>query len=68
MKIQDYNNWRIKNITIIPDISGQDYSGKDLSGVYLNGTSCIGTNFSCCNLRQILFKLTSVWPILKEQI
>ena len=34
MKIQDYNSWRIKNMSIRPpDISGQDFSGKDLSGV-----------------------------------
>ena len=55
MKIQDYNNWRMKDMSIIPDINGQNFLGKDLSEVYLNGTSCIGTNLSCCNLSKANF-------------
>ena len=50
MKIQEYNNWRMENLTITPDISGENFSGNDLSGAYLNEVPCIRTNFSSCNL------------------
>ena len=55
MKIQDYNQWRMKNITIRPDLRDQDFSGKDLSRAYLNGASCLRTNLSHCNLTKVNF-------------
>jgi uncharacterized protein YjbI with pentapeptide repeats len=54
-RISAFNEWRMKNLIIRPDISGKDLSNKDLSGAYLNGVSCIGTNFSHCNLSKVNF-------------
>jgi len=49
--IEDFNRWRrMKNLTVKPIIGGIDFVGKDLSGACLNGISCVGTNFSHCNL------------------
>jgi uncharacterized protein YjbI with pentapeptide repeats len=50
MKIQDYNRWRMENLTIRPDFSGEIFSGLDLSGAYLNGVKLNKTNLSHCNL------------------
>ncbi|HJT83815.1 MAG TPA: pentapeptide repeat-containing protein [Nitrososphaeraceae archaeon] len=41
-----FNEYRLHNLTFIPDLSHQDLSGKDLSFAYLNGAKCIQTNFS----------------------
>src|ERR671933_383407 len=55
-KISDFNYWRMKkNLTIKLDISNRNFSGKDLSNAYLNGVSCIGTDFSNCNLSKVNF-------------
>src|ERR671932_179424 len=55
-KISDFNYWRMKkNLTIKLDISNRNFSGKDLSQAYLNGVSCVGTDFSHCNLSKVNF-------------
>ena len=34
--IEDFNRWRMKNLTVKPIIGGIDFVGKDLSGACLN--------------------------------
>jgi uncharacterized protein YjbI with pentapeptide repeats len=49
-KIRDFNEWRLTNLLVRPDISGMDFSSKDLSGALLNGIRCVETKFTECNL------------------
>ncbi len=49
-KIRDFNEWRLTNLLVRPDICGMDFSNKDLSGALLNGIRCVNTNFSRSNL------------------
>src|SRR5207302_665200 len=51
--IEEFNRWRMKNLTVRPVIDGIDFVGKNLSGAFLNGISCVGTNFSHCNLMNV---------------
>lgn len=52
-QIQDFNIWRMKNLTVKLDLSGRNFSGKNLSQALLNGVSCIRTDFSNCNLCKV---------------
>jgi uncharacterized protein YjbI with pentapeptide repeats len=54
IKIQDFNQWRMKNLTVRPDINGQDFSSKNLSVAYVNGAYCIRTSLSSCNLSKVI--------------
>jgi uncharacterized protein YjbI with pentapeptide repeats len=51
--IEEFNRWRMKNLTVKPVLDGIDFEGKNLSGTLLNGISCVGTNFSHCNLTRV---------------
>jgi hypothetical protein len=55
-----WNQWRIENPTLIPDLTGADLTGANLCGAYLNGVDLTGAilidaslsaaNFNCANL------------------
>ncbi|MDQ3840265.1 MAG: pentapeptide repeat-containing protein, partial [Thermoproteota archaeon] len=49
-KIHEFNLWRMENLVMRPDISGENFSGHNLSGAYLNGVNCKGANLSYCDL------------------
>jgi len=51
--IEEFNKWRIKNFNVKLVIDGLDFSGKDVSTAYLNGVSCVGVNFTHCNLSKV---------------
>ena len=53
-KIQEYNRWRMENLTIRPDFSDESFSGHDLSGAYLNGANLTKTDLSHCNLTKLI--------------
>ena len=59
-EVEAFNHWRMQNLTFEIDISGKNFSGKDLSRAYLNGISCIGTDFSHCNLSKVNFVQTKL--------
>ena len=52
-KIEEFNQWRYHNPTLIPDISNQNLSRKDLSKAYLRGVYGARTNLSGCNLCKV---------------
>jgi uncharacterized protein YjbI with pentapeptide repeats len=59
-KIEQFNEWRMANISVKIDLSGMDFSGKDLSNVYLNGIKCVGANFSGSNLYKANFAQSEI--------
>lgn len=48
--VAEFNKWRISNLTLKLDISGQDFLGKNLEGAFLNGVVANGTSFANANL------------------
>src|SRR5919109_527791 len=66
MRIDDYNRWRMKNLTIKPDISGDNLSGKNLSGADLNGALLMYCDMKECNLADAnLTKANFMWTNLQ---
>ncbi|HET9774246.1 MAG TPA: pentapeptide repeat-containing protein, partial [Nitrososphaeraceae archaeon] len=54
-KISEFNEFRLKNLTFRPNLSGEDFSRKDLTNAYLNGAICVKTNFNNCILGKTNF-------------
>lgn len=55
-----WNEWRIKNPQLLPDLSWSSISSMDLTGINLESTNlklafCKGCNFSNANLRHTVF-------------
>ena len=50
-KIEEFNKWRLANLTTKLDISEKKISGTDLSNAFLSGIKCTNTDFSKCNMR-----------------
>lgn len=51
-QIEEFNEWRLENLTVRFNLDGSDLSNLDLSSALLNGVSCIGCNFSRSKLRR----------------
>ena len=49
-RVKDFNNWRMKNLTVRPDFTGKDLSGKNIPCAYLNGVIADRANFARANL------------------
>ena len=45
-KVNEFNEWRLENLTIKLDFTGTDFSNKDISNAYLNGINFTGCDFS----------------------
>lgn len=45
-QIDEFNQWRMKNLTLKLDYTGADFSNKDISNAYLNGINFTECNFS----------------------
>ena len=45
-KVDEFNEWRLENLTIKLDFTGTDFSNKDFSNAYLNGVNFTGCNFT----------------------
>jgi uncharacterized protein YjbI with pentapeptide repeats len=52
-KIQEFNEFRLKNIIFRPNLSGQDFSKKVLSSAFLNGAICSNTDFRESKMEKI---------------
>ena len=45
-QVDEFNQWRMKNLTLKLDYTGADFSNKDMSNAYLNGINFTECNFS----------------------
>ena len=50
-QIDEFNEWRMKNLTLKLVFDGKDFSNRDISNAYLNGVSFINSDFSNSRLR-----------------
>lgn len=49
-KVQEFNSWRMRNLTVKLDFAGRNFSSKNISGAYLNGVIADKANFAHANL------------------
>lgn len=50
--VKAWNEWRRRNIYVIPDLSGADLRGMDLQYVHFMRANLGEANLAGCNLRQ----------------
>ena len=48
--VNDWNEWRLENSSIVPNLSGSNLIGADLSGSNLSGSNLSGSNLSGSDL------------------